>query len=210
MVAEADAVMSGPEEGEVVEDGQGSNSEGKHALECKWTLWFDPGSGKTTTSSWGQTLMPVYSFQTVEDFWCLFNNIKPPSWLPTGSDFHLFKSGIEPKWEDPMNAKGGQWTLSIAKGRDAKAELDKHWLDGLLACIGEQFTEGDDICGIVVNLRARSDRISLWTRTAANEQVQMSLGKELRQFLGDPSLKMSYKATADQLASKSAKDRYVL
>ncbi len=30
-----------------------------------------------------------------------------------------------------MNAKGGQWTLSIAKGRDAKAELDKHWLDGV-------------------------------------------------------------------------------
>ena len=64
----------------------------------------------------------------------LFNNIKPPSWLPVGADFHLFKHGIEPKWEDPQCAKGGAWTLHIAKGRDAKAELDKHWLDGVRLC----------------------------------------------------------------------------
>lgn len=45
------------------------NSDGKHPLECRWTLWFDPGSGKNNMATWGQTLMPVYSFQTVEDFW---------------------------------------------------------------------------------------------------------------------------------------------
>lgn len=61
----------------------------------------------------------------------LFNNIKPPSWLPMGSDFHLFKQGIEPKWEDPQCLKGGSWTLHIPKGQNAKAELDKHWLDGV-------------------------------------------------------------------------------
>lgn len=43
----------------------------------------------------------------------------------------------------------------------------------LLACIGEQFDEGDEICGIVVNLRARQDRLCVWTKTAHNEAAQV-------------------------------------
>lgn len=43
----------------------------------------------------------------------------------------------------------------------------------LLGCIGEQFDDGDEICGVVVNVRARGDRICLWTRTASNEAVQV-------------------------------------
>ena len=46
----------------------------------------------------------------------------------------------------------------------------------LLACIGEQFTEGDDICGIVVNVRAKQDRVSVWTKTASNEAAQVCHG----------------------------------
>lgn len=44
----------------------------------------------------------------------------------------------------------------------------------LLACIGEQFDEGQEICGVVVNLRARQDRLSVWTKTAHNEAAQVS------------------------------------
>ncbi len=44
----------------------------------------------------------------------------------------------------------------------------------LLACIGEQFDEGDEICGIVVNLRARQDRLCVWTKTAHNEAAQVT------------------------------------
>lgn len=43
----------------------------------------------------------------------------------------------------------------------------------VLACIGEQFTEGDEICGVAVNIRGKGDRIELWTKTASNEAVQV-------------------------------------
>lgn len=43
----------------------------------------------------------------------------------------------------------------------------------VLACIGEQFTDGDEINGIAVVIRARGDRIELWTRTASNEAAQV-------------------------------------
>lgn len=45
--------------------------------------------------------------------------------------------------------------------------------DQVLACIGEQFTEGEEVCGIAVNIRPKGDRIELWTRTAANEAAQV-------------------------------------
>lgn len=43
----------------------------------------------------------------------------------------------------------------------------------VLACIGEQFTEGDEVCGVAVNIRGKGDRIELWTKTASNEAVQV-------------------------------------
>ena len=46
----------------------------------------------------------------------------------------------------------------------------------VLACIGEQFTGGEEVCGIAVNIRPKGDRIELWTKTAANEAEQVSAG----------------------------------
>ena len=45
-----------------------------------------------------------------------------------------------------------------------------------MACIGEHFSNGDDICGVVVNMR-KNDRLSIWTRTANNEAVQVTLNR---------------------------------
>ncbi len=43
----------------------------------------------------------------------------------------------------------------------------------MLACIGEQFTDGDEVNGIAVVIRSRGDRIELWSRTASNEAAQV-------------------------------------
>jgi translation initiation factor 4E len=180
----------------------------KHPLENKWTLWYDGGTqGKPKQASWGSTLRAIYTFDSVEDFWCLYNNIKPPSWVNQGTDFHLFKQGIEPKWEDPRCEHGGKWTVLVPKGN--KQLLDTYWLNTLLACIGEQFTEGDDICGIVVNVRAKQDRVSVWTKTASNEAAQISIGKQLKKYLDlQDSEKIGYLTHNDAKASNRARDRY--
>jgi translation initiation factor 4E len=41
----------------------------RHPLECRWTLWFDNPAHKQSLNKFGQGLRPVYSFDTVEDFW---------------------------------------------------------------------------------------------------------------------------------------------
>lgn len=43
-----------------------------------------------------------------------------------------------------------------------------------MALIGEQFEDAEDICGVVASVRQWQDKLSLWTKTAANEAVQVS------------------------------------
>lgn len=43
----------------------------------------------------------------------------------------------------------------------------------VMATIGEQFTEGDEICGVAVNIRQKGDRIEMWTKTSSNEAAQV-------------------------------------
>lgn len=56
-------------------------------------------------------------------FFSLYNNIHHPSKLTVGVDFYCFKDKIEPKWEDPVCANGGKWTISCARGK-----ADTVWL----------------------------------------------------------------------------------
>ena len=67
----------------------------------------------------------------------LYNNIKPPSWVASGADFHLFKKGIEPKWEDPRCEHGGKWTVLVPKGPSGKQTMDTYWLNAVCCLAGQ-------------------------------------------------------------------------
>ncbi|CAN4091880.1 unnamed protein product [Withania somnifera] len=172
------------EEGEIVEESDDTTSylrkeiNAKHPLEHSWTFWFDNRGAKSRQIPWGTSLRNVYTFSTVEDFWGAYNNIHNPSKLALGVDFHCFKHKIEPKWEDPVCANGGAWKMSFQKGKS-----DPSWLYTLLAMIGHQFDHGDEICGAVVSVRSKGDKIALWTKNAANEAAQISIGRQWKQFL---------------------------
>ncbi|KAJ0236829.1 Eukaryotic translation initiation factor 4E-1 [Hirschfeldia incana] len=172
------------EEGEIVVDGGEVDESGKsavpesHPLEHSWTFWFDNPSLKSKQTTWGGSLRSVFTFSTVEEFWSLYNNMRHPSKLTNGADFYCFKHNIEPKWEDPICANGGKWTMNFSREKS-----DKFWLYTLLALIGEQFDHGDEICGAVVNVRAKQERISIWTKNASNEAAQVSIGRQWKEFL---------------------------
>ncbi|CAA2992615.1 eukaryotic translation initiation factor [Olea europaea var. sylvestris] len=150
-----------------------------HRLERKWTFWYDNQSKQKPGAAWGSSLRKVYTFDTVEEFWCLYDQIFRPSKLPTIAEFHLFKAGMEPKWEDPECANGGKWTVTSNR----KDNLENMWLETLMALIGEQFDEAEEICGVVASVRQRQDKLSLWTKNAANEAVQMSIGRKWKEIL---------------------------
>jgi len=57
------------DEGPGVEVAEGIDFSKKHPLEHTWTLWFDNPNGRQKPTTFGKTLRPVYTFNTVEDFW---------------------------------------------------------------------------------------------------------------------------------------------
>lgn len=93
------------------------------------------------------------------------NNIAPVSDLALKSDYHLFKAGVRPEWEDPQNKHGGKWSYQFKDKRSVN--IDELWMHIMLAAIGNTLEEEEDgeVMGVVVNVRKAFYRIGIWTRT---------------------------------------------
>lgn len=200
------------EEGEILDDDSSATSKPPtalvrhpHPLENSWTFWFDNPSAKAKQATWGSSIRDIYTFSTVEEFWSIYNNIHHPSKLASKADLYCFKHKIEPKWEDPICANGGKWTVLFQRGKS-----DTSWLYTLLAMIGEQFDHGEEICGAVVNVRNKEDKISIWTKNASNEAAQVSIGKQWKEFLDyNDSIGFIFHDDAKKL-DRGARNRYVI
>ncbi|KXS18294.1 eukaryotic translation initiation factor 4E [Gonapodya prolifera JEL478] len=178
----------------------------KHPLNTPWTLWYDtPGQKRANASNWQQSLKKLVTFDTVEDFWGVFNNVLKASELAPGSNYHVFRAGIQPACQDPANGKGGKWTIPAKK----KPDTDNIWLNVLLAMVGESLDSPTDICGAVASVRARGDRVAVWTKTANDKDLQEQLGKQLKQVCGlAAEEKIGYLIHYDAGNSKNPQDAY--
>uniref|UniRef100_A0A8C0ILZ1 Eukaryotic translation initiation factor 4E n=1 Tax=Chelonoidis abingdonii TaxID=106734 RepID=A0A8C0ILZ1_CHEAB len=67
------------------------------------------------SKTWQENLCLISKFDTVEDFWALYNHIQLFSNLMPGCDYSLFKDRIEPLWEDEKNRRGGRWLITLTK-----------------------------------------------------------------------------------------------
>ncbi|XP_016382739.1 eukaryotic translation initiation factor 4E-1B isoform X1 [Sinocyclocheilus rhinocerous] len=182
----------------------------KHPLQNRWGLWFYKND---KSKMWQDNLRLITKFDTVEDFWALNNNIQPPSKLSSGCDYSMFKDGIEPMWEDRSNKCGGRWLITLAK-QHRHTELDHFWLETLLCLIGEGFGSfSRDVCGSVINIRAKGDKIAIWTSNAENCETVTHIGKKYKESLGLPQkLVIGYQAHADTATKSNSitKNKFVV
>lgn len=141
-----------------------------HPLVHPWTFWYRPPISKAHGYiEYEKTLHEIGTVRTVEEFWEMYAYLKRPSVLPVVSDFHLFKKGIRPIWEDDINKKGGKWVVRMKKGVS-----DRYWEDLLLNLIGDQFGEaGDEVCGAVLSVRNGEDILSIWTRNDGGRVIKI-------------------------------------
>jgi len=145
-------------------------------------------------------LQRIGTFGTVEDFWRLFNNVRKPGSLEVNANLHLFKKDIKPMWEDPINEKGGKWTLTLKPTE--KSSLDQYWESLVLAMVGETLDPGDEVCGAVISRRTKQDRIALWNKNAGDRSLVITLGKKMKEMLAVPEkLKIEYSLHMDALKS---------
>ncbi|GFY53188.1 eukaryotic translation initiation factor 4E [Trichonephila inaurata madagascariensis] len=152
----------------------------KHPLQNVWSLWFYKND---RSKSWEENLTEIAAFDTVEDFWALYNHIEIVGKLPPGCDYALFKEGIKPMWEDERNKNGGRWLINLQKYH-RNPDLNTCWLEILLCMIGEAFDDyGGDVCGAVVQVRGKIDRLALWTSDVDNKEAIMKIGEILKERL---------------------------
>ena len=136
-------------------------------LKYSWVIWFRPPTSKNT--DYEKSMKALFKMNTAQDFWQVYVHMKPPSSLPTVSDYHFFKEGIRPVWEDEENKRGGKWIMRLKKG-----VADRYWEDLLLAMVGDQFLEaGEEVCGAVVSVRSGEDVFSIWTKNDGGRNVKI-------------------------------------
>lgn len=64
----------------------------------------------------------------------IYGVIKRLDWLAGEADFHLFKHGVSPSWEDDQCKDGGMLTLRSSVSEEGWTDLQKHWLRGVRSC----------------------------------------------------------------------------
>jgi hypothetical protein len=113
--------------------------------------------------------------------------------------FSLFKKGIRPEWEDEANAQGSEY---LCRKTMTLSEIDVHWENLVLACIGEMIDERNEICGCRVVDKSKKGnnrqifRLELWLRGRDEE-----LGERIKTRM------MDVLSDGDKKAAKLAFDR---
>lgn len=182
----------------------------KHPLNSYWTIWYDCPQRKTTQQSWSLNIKKIASFNTIEDFWGTYNSIPPITKLAQASNYHIFRNDIKPEWEDPQNAEGGRWVVTLGKNPNPQSsKLEEIWLNILLACIGESFEYPDQINGAVASYRTRGDRLALWTRNHVKEEETMSVGKHFKSLFPKAE-KLQFFTHEEGKTKNSPKEKYSL
>ena len=111
-------------------------------------------------------------------------------------------------WEDPQNKGGGKWVFEIPRNSNTDSVFDRYWQLAVsrlaviiantlirlksygcslvpfqvLSLIGECFEGHRDVCGIVASIRRKENKLSIWTRNAADRESCMAIGQSMKKI----------------------------
>lgn len=154
-----------------------NNNNDKHPLQSKWTIW----GHKLNDNDWSiESYKMIYQFDTIEDFWIFFNNIRQ------FKDFMLFvmRGDIYPIYEDKMATNGGYYSYVVPA-----SSMTHSILMLLTRMIGETLTDNElfnEIIGMSVSPKGSRAVIKIWNK---NKNVNLNFYLKDKFFVD----KMRYK-----------------
>ncbi|KAG0052273.1 Eukaryotic translation initiation factor 4E type 2 [Gryganskiella cystojenkinii] len=178
----------------------GHHSSEIHPLHFNWVFWFMHRAPGSKITNYESSMKKIATFGSVEDFWAVYSHLRRPHELPNVSDYHLFKQGVRPVWEDAANINGGKWIVRLKKGL-----ASRYWENLVMSVIGDQFDVGSEICGIVLSIRGGEDILSIWNKSAHEGRINLKIRDTMKRALNLPAdTIMEYKTHNDALKDNTS------
>ena len=76
-------------------------------LEHQYTFWVFIKSSNRAADDWKPK--KIATMKSMQEFWSVYQHLKRPNQLETGTQINLFRKDILPAWEDTQNSQGGRW-----------------------------------------------------------------------------------------------------
>lgn len=111
---------------------------------------------------YSEMMKKIYDFNTIEEFWDVYQYLKKPQSSKHGLEISVFKSHIKPMWEDEYNTNGGKVSLKIRKEYS-----NLIWDEFVYRFIGNLFPiiNNDELNGLVFSIKRDSNFIQVWFRS---------------------------------------------
>lgn len=130
-------------------------------LRYSWAIWEQIMQSSDKSAQYSDATHKVSSFSSVQEFWKLWNHMPQPSELleqrrivreqPDGlhviDAIMIFRDGIRPEWEDPLNANGGHFQFQL-KPSSGGGQIDEFWNNLVLGIVGATIEPANMITGI--------------------------------------------------------------
>ena len=169
-----------------------NNKSQKTKLNNKFVFWFRISEDilknqfpkqAIDTSEYESQVKKIAEFDTIEDFWAIYQHIKKPDNCKQGIEIQLFKENIKPMWEDESNKNGGKLSLKLNKGYTTII-----WEELILGIIGNilpaEISEG--INGIVFSSKKESNILQIWFKDY-NKKYTAELEQCIRDLIQIPN-----------------------
>ena len=168
-----------------------SNSVEKTKLKSRYVFWYrisedyiyqNPPKTKLDKSEYENQIKKIAEFETIEDFWAIFQHLRKPDSCRPGIEFQLFRFGVKPIWEDENNKNGGKATIKLRK--DFTTII---WEEMIFSLIGDVLPESikNEINGIVVASRKDFNKLEIWFKNWSVEKNNI-IEKHIRDLLQMP------------------------
>ena len=99
-----------------------------HPLTTTWSVWFESGKDSersTSQVSYGELICTI---PTIEHFWGFISDFPKITVVLKGSDTFVFRNGIKPLTDDPMNRAGGRFVFSYEiRTEEQQSGLETLW-----------------------------------------------------------------------------------
>lgn len=162
-----------------------------HFLASRFAFFYmrrDRTQKETDAQGYQNAVQKIGSFDSVEGFFGIYDHLVKCHSLTSDThvtDYHLFREGISPTWEDAENRSGGKWIVRLRK---VEGLASLYWEDLIMALVGEQFGDvGCQVCGVVVSVRQHEDILSVWTQDAKDDDAIAKIRDLIKKHLDLPT-----------------------